>query len=424
MPTDCTGRLDRNIKVRSDVQSPSLTGIPYFSKPIMKKNRTMRKKNIPAAYVGTPIRRDKKHRKISLTHSEIFEDFETGGSADGALFSYSVNPNNRSLFPWLSGLAINYERYILRDLEFVFTPRLGTTNTGSVVLAWDPDPDDGLVSITAGAPSVAIRKLMTYDSSCAAAVYERQALKIKQLPTEPLYIRGGQHKANTESRRWTDAGRFYCVTDYGGVAATLGTLVVRYTLDLMQPTFSEENVDWGSDFDEGATLSSTHYISDPDFEGNLLSLVDAPIQYARTFNLESVGKYLLTAVWNGTGVTLGAVPDLVSMSGAIITRVFRMIDPAATNAIAQYLIESFTPDNLITFGAFSGLTTLTSFRMLAGRFNGDYPAPMIVATPKDNTPVPLDDTDKKELQLARAHLIRQWNRRSIGRGNDGVARHT
>jgi len=80
---------------------------------------------------------------ITITHTEYITDVDS--SVAFQHHSWDINPMNRSLFPWLSGIALNYEMYKFEGLLFQFkstsADALNSTNTalGTVILTTQYD---------------------------------------------------------------------------------------------------------------------------------------------------------------------------------------------------------------------------------------------------------------------------------------------
>lgn len=63
--------------------------------------------------------------------------------------SYKVSPTNPDLFPWLSAIARQYQRYRLKFLRLHFQHYSATDVQSEVMLQYYPDPDKDLTGITA-----------------------------------------------------------------------------------------------------------------------------------------------------------------------------------------------------------------------------------------------------------------------------------
>lgn len=85
-------------------------------------------------------------------------------SADGLDF----NPGSRVMFPWLSGMASNYEMYSFKSLKIEFLSSAPTSYAGRVYAALDYDYDD---VVATSAPS-----LLANMTSLSAPVWESTTL--------------------------------------------------------------------------------------------------------------------------------------------------------------------------------------------------------------------------------------------------------
>jgi len=63
-----------------------------------------------------------------------------------AISQNAVNPANDSIFQVLRALAVNFEKYQFKKLEFIYGNRTSTAAVGEVMLGWDMDPDDSAPS--------------------------------------------------------------------------------------------------------------------------------------------------------------------------------------------------------------------------------------------------------------------------------------
>lgn len=68
----------------------------------------------------------------------------TLSSLSSATPGYDLNPANSLLFPWLSGIAVNYERFKFNAVGLRLIPSQATTTPGRVYLAADYDYDDAV----------------------------------------------------------------------------------------------------------------------------------------------------------------------------------------------------------------------------------------------------------------------------------------
>lgn len=149
MPRDCTaGHMPPRVG-----QSQLCTGTPYMQKnkkTIAKKGVTMTRvneqKGVPAAIID--------NRTGSIPHEYVLENRElvaTFAPIAGAFVplgasaftpGYDLNPGAQLTFPWLSHIAVGYEKYRFEKLSFELVPRNSTSNSGGYVMCVDYDYDD------------------------------------------------------------------------------------------------------------------------------------------------------------------------------------------------------------------------------------------------------------------------------------------
>jgi hypothetical protein len=151
------------------------------------------------------------------------------------LNTYSVNPGQSSVFPWLAKKALLYEKYQFKNLEFFYKPQvsqfasLGTT--GKVILSFDYDASD--------APPSSKQQAEDTDPSADGMPYERISLKMNPRElhrnSDAKYVRPAGLPGGTDIKTY-DCGVLTVSTS--GIEAnsgTLGELWVRYNCVLSVP---------------------------------------------------------------------------------------------------------------------------------------------------------------------------------------------
>lgn len=303
-----------------------------------------------------------RHLSTRIKHEEMFSSVTA--TDDNVLERYSITPSSAALFPWLSHLARLYEKYIVHSMTFKFTSRMSTDKSGSLILSLDPDPDDP--DIGSSDPQTD-RKLLTYTTSSNSSVWRDSSIRV---PTDGTkrYVRGAQHEYASESFRLTDLGKFYVFTDHTtDPDRVIGLLSVQYDIELFQPTFPEENSNWGSDTDSGLTLSPTIFIGNPSTEGELITPVT---NTQRTFKFSSIGKYLLEIFFEGTSFS-GSFPSITFPGGSgSIDLLERTKNGSDSEWLSTYTLDITVPDTLMVLGALTA-STLARFHMRAGAYGGD-----------------------------------------------------
>lgn len=116
------------------------------------------RQSAPAAYgvsrsVLPPQVNGSKGHIIKVARKEFLGTATNGNTTGYALTGisagtpgYDINPGNVLMFPWLSQMAICFERYSLKKLKFHFIPSQSTATAGRYYAAVDYDYDDDVAS--------------------------------------------------------------------------------------------------------------------------------------------------------------------------------------------------------------------------------------------------------------------------------------
>lgn len=163
-----------------------------------------------------------------------------GGASSFQLTQYSINPGLSASFPWLSGVAINYQQFRFHGLLFEFKSTSGNAVSssnaalGTVVMATNYNAD--------APPFFSKKEILNTEfssvSSPAADVLHPIECKPRLTTIENLYVRSGALPPN-QDYRLSDLGLFQIATE-GVQAATinLGELWVTYDCELLKPITS------------------------------------------------------------------------------------------------------------------------------------------------------------------------------------------
>lgn len=151
------------------------------------------------------------------------------------LNSYSVNPGQSSVFPWMYRKAALYEKYQFKGLEFIYKPQVSQFATlgseGKVILSFDYDASD--------ATPTSKQQVEDTDPSADGMPYERISLKLSPRElhknSDAKFIRPAGLPGGSDIKTY-DCGVLSVSTS--GIAAnsgTLGELWVRYNCVLSVP---------------------------------------------------------------------------------------------------------------------------------------------------------------------------------------------
>jgi len=165
-------------------------------------------------------------------------------TATFTLNSYSINPGNSDLFPWLSAIASSYEKYKFRGLIFEFKAMsasafLGTNGNvglGTVIMATQynalfPDFPDK-------------RTMENYEFACSGKPNETFIHPVECSPSqtvvEHMYVQAAG-SATLGDARFYDLGNFQIATIGFDSAATgvIGELWATYEVELYKPKITQ-----------------------------------------------------------------------------------------------------------------------------------------------------------------------------------------
>jgi len=204
-----------------------------------RRASSLENRAIPAAqggiYTQRPARMTShKDGTVSIHHTEFLGDGDVHTNPDPAsggdfhLHEFTINPSNPVTFPWLSGIASNFERYELDWVKVHYVPRIGTTTIGSVMMAPDFDVNDPVPADSS--------ELTQMKGAVEGPAFDSFTLHLPgaSLHTSgPLYTRGSIRAGDN---RLSDAANVYIATaGNSAVNATLGRMFVEYKVRLLDP---------------------------------------------------------------------------------------------------------------------------------------------------------------------------------------------
>jgi hypothetical protein len=170
-----------------------------------------------------------------IRHREFATDIY--GQALFTNVGYAINPGKSNIFPWLSTVALSYERYRFRRLVFEFRSMYGSavasTNAtlGTVVMAMNYDVAD--------ASFVNKAQMESYEGSVSAAPNMNQRFVADVSPqraaVREYYTRAQNAVIAGTDARFFDIGSFQIATVGQQATAVVGELWIDYEVELIQP---------------------------------------------------------------------------------------------------------------------------------------------------------------------------------------------
>lgn len=197
-----------------------------------------------------------------------------------------IQPGLKESFPWLSGIARNYDRYRFRKLTYKYVPVVGTSTNGRVAIGFDPDVLDPIPVLSSDFYS-----LPKYKSG---PVWEEHTLEIP-MRNATLFTRIAT-VADSDQKTY-DFGSLFIYINASDTALK-GDLFVEYEIELLDPQQGEcVSAFVQADRD---TLDASNPLGDSiEIFGN------GPITYDDTdeFSVIQAGVYFVTVRVAGTGLT-------------------------------------------------------------------------------------------------------------------------
>jgi hypothetical protein len=241
---------------------------------------------------------------VVVTHSELF-DWPVGSLAYSVNLLAHINPGKQQVFPWLGGVAQNFEEYRFRKLEFKYEPRCSTQQAGQLVMAIDPKSGDRRPD--------SIQTMSTYSMRANTAMWKPTSIKAEKGILAPRRFVRSDQIVNDDVKSLYDVGSFILVTDGAApAAAIIGEVEVSYTVELYNPASPPETfipAMWINGVASGASPSNL-FGNAPATGGHLFSEQDVngvSLKNCVQTGVNQPTRYIAWLYVAGTGLTGGSV---------------------------------------------------------------------------------------------------------------------
>lgn len=166
---------------------------------------------------------------VRVRHKEFIRDCTS--SQHFHVESDPINPGIGNLFPWLSSIAKNYEKYIFHGLKFYFNTLSPTSIPGSIMALLDYDASNGSENV----PLTKAELLAGAGAVRAAPWQDVSLIGQSNRLREPRFVRA--NKAVGGDLKTYDAGRLVCATSgQSNDGHPITELWVEYDVELQIPT--------------------------------------------------------------------------------------------------------------------------------------------------------------------------------------------
>ncbi len=190
-------------------------------------NNAMVVRNAPAAkstrIVATNKARTRQTAKgVVISHTEMIGTLVTSSSASSyACYSFVANPGKSSMFPWLSTIAVNYEKYKFRKLAVALVSNQSTSTVGKLGVGFDYDSTDDM-------PADRV-EFFALTHHVESSIWDSVGL---QVPVDNLPRFTNTH--TTTDSKLIDAGQILLMADQVVATSTaVADIIVSYEVELI-----------------------------------------------------------------------------------------------------------------------------------------------------------------------------------------------
>jgi len=231
------------------------------------RQRAKRQTNIPAMRDLASTTRVPRARTtqgaMRISHREFLGNVNPDTSNNWSIFSsYPINPGLPTTFPWLAGIATQFEMYRFHRLKFTFETATSVVTAGKLEFAFDYDAADP-------AP-ISEQALLTFKGAMTCSPYgDRRDLiaDIKAMHTtlDKHYVRRATPPSATDIKTY-DVANFY-VAGVPTSGTLWGSIFVEYDCEFFTPQSNPPppvvaaNVPVIPSYGAGNTPSMTPFIS-------------------------------------------------------------------------------------------------------------------------------------------------------------------
>jgi hypothetical protein len=168
---------------------------------------------------------------VTISNREFLGTIADQGTGFQLIKRLRCNPASALGFPWLYGLAINFETYRFKKLKYFYLPRCATSNQGSVMLLPDYDAADStpLTETTASQHMNCKEDVIWKEVHCPL-----DPKRLNALYKQHVCMSDGRFSSTKQDQKTIDAAQFYFFVE-SSTTGTDGKLWVEYECELMTP---------------------------------------------------------------------------------------------------------------------------------------------------------------------------------------------
>jgi hypothetical protein len=383
-----------------------------------KKKPQMRRRNGVPNSLG-PAKRNKgsggsRMAKMVPLHEEEYVGDVVLSSAGFVNTQYAINPGNAVLFPWLSTIAANFNKYRFQSLRFRYEPITSgyatAGQTGDIIFSLNPDASDPAPVAQAQVYDLQMKQSgMPCDNF---TLHDRQGespIVMAELnKQDSYYVRVGAAPANTDIKTY-DVGTLNLSTIGTATSGTCGKLFVEYTVLLHSPVLVQP-----------ATGGVVHFYGPAPTTGNnfasaVLKPGGTPALSGITLGTNTIlfpagipGNYLVfLGIYGSTSVTSPTAPTLTA--GATAFSIFAADQISTENSAASTVATYALMQSAITVANSGGTYTLGTPSTIVGGSDVDIfivslPVSVLTMTSSEKQSVLENRLKRMEMLMDRMSL--------------------
>lgn len=331
--------------------------------------------------VQIPEFSDGRHATI-IRHREYVTDLVVPATPTAFTnLSFPLNPSVAGTFPWLAGVASNYDSYQVLGMIFEFRSTTSDITAGgalgTVIMSTDYN------SVDANFANKLIMENSEYAVSNKPSLSMVHCIECDpSITTNPIkYLRSGPVPSGKDPRLY-DWGNFQVATTGlpGSAGQVLGELWVSYEIALFKPCLVNSIAGGVDHFTLPASVASTHYLSADTTSVNSAavgSTIGGTTQnstYSFPANAPVGAKYIISYEVKGAATATAAVPVFGTLTNCSALAIFNQAGTAVstyTGSNAGQTVSTIVCVLAVTITAPSASVTMTAGTMLTTPTGGD-----------------------------------------------------
>jgi len=177
---------------------------------------------------GAIIRSSGFKSRVPFKRREALGPFPGTTSTFAITATFVINPGLSATFPWLSSPASAFNMYRFRKLRILYKNSTNTTNTGVVVLGYNPDPNDP--------PPTTLAQVENYDCKVRISAWEDSYVDVPVSDLNRLEKFFVRNSIVSGDNSLYDLGAIYvCCSGNASNTATIGEIWLEYEVDMFSP---------------------------------------------------------------------------------------------------------------------------------------------------------------------------------------------